>query len=324
MKISASGLDMAAKCGEQYRFRYIEGLKVPPSGAAVIGRAAHYGQAHNLEFKRQGRACSTEEVQDVTRARFDNEWRGDYMHEEEDRYTVDTPVLLNDDERQRARYELRGIYKDSAGRLATAHAEQLAPQIWPAAVEQGFEVEIPIEYWTRLAQYPVTLRGYIDVIQLTQDNDGLEEGPMVIRDTKNKPRSIGGWGKALAKGFAQHEWLQGLVYALAVKATTGALPRQLCVDSVVDYAKGPQTATQTLTVTDADLVPVISRIESVLAMRQSGVFPPASPSWWGCSKKWCGYWDRCRYAKRPVSSGSLPVLQGTWVDKIDQGGEQNG
>lgn len=39
--ISVSQIEMFLRCGEQYRFRYIEGLKIPPTGALVQGSAYH-------------------------------------------------------------------------------------------------------------------------------------------------------------------------------------------------------------------------------------------------------------------------------------------
>ena len=64
-RLSVSQLDMFARCGEQYRRRYIEGEIVPPGIAARIGTGVHKAAETNWREKmRTGRDMPLDAVQD--------------------------------------------------------------------------------------------------------------------------------------------------------------------------------------------------------------------------------------------------------------------
>ena len=47
--LSLTQVQMYLRCGLQYWFRYIEGKKVPPRGAAIVGRACHRALEHDFK-----------------------------------------------------------------------------------------------------------------------------------------------------------------------------------------------------------------------------------------------------------------------------------
>lgn len=49
--LSPSKINMLRRCGAQYYFRYVEGLKSPPAMPLVRGRATDRGLEHNFEYK---------------------------------------------------------------------------------------------------------------------------------------------------------------------------------------------------------------------------------------------------------------------------------
>lgn len=49
--LSISQINMLGRCGEQYRRRYIEGEKIPPGIAALVGRGVDDSVTINLQNK---------------------------------------------------------------------------------------------------------------------------------------------------------------------------------------------------------------------------------------------------------------------------------
>ena len=49
--LSPTKLGMLERCGLQYEFRYVKGLKLPPSSPLIVGSAAH--RAAELDLKRK-------------------------------------------------------------------------------------------------------------------------------------------------------------------------------------------------------------------------------------------------------------------------------
>ena len=110
--------------------------------------------------------------------------------------------------------------------------------------------------------------------------------------------------KDMKPGLADSS-LQLSIYALAAYVTEGILPDVVALDYLIETKKKdgsvsnryyvPTLAQRTLEDVEVDL----NRIENFAQVMKSGSFTPADPTWWGCSKKWCGYWERCEYAKKP-------------------------
>lgn len=135
--VSVTQIRMYMRCPAQYYFRYVLGLKIPPPGATVLGRAVHKG----LEFYFREKLDRPEgppigQVLEVYAAAFEAEspeadWR--------------------DDDPARA--------KDDGVALLRLHHEEVARHLVPAAVER--RVEIPLA--------GTVLLGFIDL----ETRDGL-------------------------------------------------------------------------------------------------------------------------------------------------------
>lgn len=156
MKIHQSQLRTLYRCGEQYRRRYIEGEKIPPSVAAITGTATHKSVEENLRYKiGTGGLLERDVVQDLARDTLVSKW--------------DEGVLLDLDEINKGEGAVKAAALDTAVALAGCHHESLAPIIQPVSVERYFEVD--------LAGY-CTLAGTIDV---------EEKGR--VRDTKTAAKA---------------------------------------------------------------------------------------------------------------------------------------
>ena len=150
--LSATSLGMLTRCGMQWKFRYVDGIKAPPSVALTVGKGTHEAVRRNLTAKLEnGELLTEEEVTELARDRTLIEW------------DANEPVLQED--------ETQGAAVDQAVALARVHHAELAPLIQPVALERAWRVEI--EDSTH------DLMGYIDI----------EEAGGRIRDTKTKKKT---------------------------------------------------------------------------------------------------------------------------------------
>ena len=150
-------------------------------------------------------------------------------------------------------------------------ASDAAPLIQPTHVQREVRVALPGE--------SVELLGYIDV----------QEGMTAIRDTKTSAKT--------PPANAADKSDQLTIYAMMSHVIDGAIPDRLVLDYLVD-TKMPEYKPFVSTRTVDDFNPLLRRIEAVLMALEKGVFIPAQETDWGCSPRWCGYWETCQYTKK--------------------------
>ena len=188
---------MLSKCGEQYRRRYIEGERIPPGVALIVGRGVDKSVEKNLQHKIDSQELLTlEEVKDAARDTVTHDWHGD--------------VALSEEERAEGIKTVKAKAIDKAVRLAGLHAEETAPHLSPTAVNRSWRVE--------LNGYPMDLTGVIDV----QESNS-------VRDTKTSGRTP---NEACA-----HESDQLTAYALARRIIDKQLPEFVALDYLIDKGK---------------------------------------------------------------------------------------
>lgn len=260
--LSHSQLSMLFRCGEQYRRRYVEGERLAPGMALVVGRAVDKSVTENLAHKMaEGSLLPLDAVRGIARDDVQAIWDGE------------EGVALSDEEKSEGAAKVKGDAIDKSVRLAELHARKLAPSLSPTAVQRKWEVSL------EQAGYPATLVGVIDI----------QEGRESIRDTKTASKS--------PSADAAHLSDQLTLYALAVKVVDGALPSRLALDFLVD-TKEPKVVPLETSRTEADFGPVLRRVERALQVIDAGAFAPANPDDWWCSKRWCGYWETCPLVRR--------------------------
>lgn len=129
-----SSVALYLKCGLQYEYRYVQGIRTPPKAALTIGSAVDVGVSYNLEQKiTSGVDLKESDVLDIYSTDFDRrapetEWNSD---------------------------ENPGDQKDMGAELISLHHKVIAPQIIPATVQESFVIEGD-EY---------NLGGVIDLVQ---------------------------------------------------------------------------------------------------------------------------------------------------------------
>lgn len=255
--LSHSQIETFTRCARQWYYRYVEGIKQPPGVAAVIGKGTHEA---NFQLMRQqmewGVPMSLPEVHDVARDAAHHAWE-----REEPMVTEEDPT--------------KGEAVDTVVGLVDLYARQVAPNLKPVALEQGFELASP--------DLPFTIVGVVDVETETE-----------IRDTKTKGRK--------PEERAARRSHQLALYSLHA-AISGQPHKRVALDYLVK-TKTPAYYEVEATPTDDDYLSLMRRIETIAHAIETGVFVPADPMSWVCSARHCGYYDRCdQGARKAVSVG---------------------
>jgi hypothetical protein len=193
LHLSASQLDTFSRCPEAYRRRYIEGEKIPPGIALMVGSGFHGAAAANMRQKKDSFAdLPVSQMKDLAATEFETATAGGY--------------ILTDEEQGRGAANVIGEAKDEAVKLIEFHAARQAPEYQPAMVEERVRISLPL------------VRDFVGVIDLADDQDR-------ITDFKTSKRS-----KNQDEADTSQ---QLTAYAALFEARTGRRPSRLRLDVVV-------------------------------------------------------------------------------------------
>ncbi len=254
--LSFTQLNMFLRCPRQYEYRYIRGLKVPPSGAMVQSRVWHQTVERNYRQKIQSdHDLAVGEMQEFFAAQFD--------------------ATVTSEEIAFEPGEKPGRLKDQGTAIVAAHHKTIAPEVRPLLVEERFTVDLGEDF-------PFDLVGVWDLVE----RDGT------IADNK-------AYGKTPRQEDLDKD-LQFTAYALAFRATRGAIEPGLRMDAVVKRAN-PRALQLHTRRTNEDCRWLLRLIEQVGTAIDSGIFFP-NPNGWHCSPRFCGFYGRCQGHRRSVST----------------------
>lgn len=149
--LSVSQLKMYLRCPLQYKFRYVDGLIIPPRSELTLGKSIHGTLEENY---RQKIKTETDLPLEHITGLFSDRW---------DKAAIDT--IFDEDEKP-------GKVKDEGISLLKTYHEIVAPKVQPVEVEREFNFPIQDESYT--------LKGYFDLI----DKDSF------IIDHKTTKRSM--------------------------------------------------------------------------------------------------------------------------------------
>jgi hypothetical protein len=264
LKWSNSALACLERCGEQFRRRYIEKERVPPSPRMLRGTVVHRVASTSMLRKLEPKEIPTvEEAKDLAATHFEQEWAGG--------------VSFDQEPTQESVATAKAGAKDFAVDLSGFFVEELAPAINPIAVERRITV--------KPKDSDLVIHGTIDLIAAGPDGE-------VIRDTKTSEKSP-------AKDVADKSQ-QLTMYAVIRMAETGQLPAGLTLDYLVrtparlDRKHVPVHSTRDR----EDVGTMVHRINKAVEAVQKGVFMPTNPENWWCSRAWCEYHPSCVYVRR--------------------------
>lgn len=160
---------------------------------------------------------------------------------------------------------------DEAVSLAELHATTVAPGIQPTAVERALGMEV---------SEGLIITGHLDVVE----GDSL-------RDTKTI-------GQTPSEIKGEHA-AQGQLYAVALLANDGSLPRAIKIDYLVKLKREKRAVTLVAPVTVESAQRALDRVTLTARVLQraiqTGDFLPAPASAWNCSARWCGYFNDCPF-----------------------------
>lgn len=152
--LSFTQLNMFLRCPRQYEYRYIRGIKAPPSGAMVQSCVWHETLERNYRQKIDSdRDLALGEMQEFFAAQFDAALAGEEIAFEPD--------------------EKPGKLKDQGTAIVAAHHRTIAPAVRPLLVEERFTVDLGEDF-------PFDLVGVWDLIErdgTIVDNKSYSKAP---------------------------------------------------------------------------------------------------------------------------------------------------
>ncbi len=312
-QLHISAINMLHDCGIRFMFRYMLNKKRPSSFFLVVGNTVDTTSKVDLNHViTHGELMPDRDIADLAASAFDEKHKeaGEIVLEEGEPGSLDAA---------------RDFAQKKALVLADLHHKVAAPTIRPSATAKKFSISLDrflrdrakefhaaadeMEgHWAKTthdlaaslnaaARDGVDLCGEIDIEEKFEANAEGSTIPAVacvlnVRDTKTSSKS------PAAKVAEDNDQLT--CYAAAEYIEEGQLPDKVILDYLVYTPTGknyhvPAASTRTQDDVNVFLNRVVNAVHSI----QRGIFTPARADWWGCSKKWCGYFDICPYVKRP-------------------------
>lgn len=314
-QIHVSAVNMANDCGQRFVYRYLLGIKRPPNAFLLVGKSTDESVTQDLDHKiATGELLSREDVLGISAAKFEAEQKNE-------------AIELDADEKAEGKSldQVLGAAKDKAITLSGLHHDDAAPTINPTKTRRKFSVDMDKFLRGRAkelhqsadeqedkfnmklldgqaAALNSAARDGIDFVG-EQDIQEIIGSQLIIRDTKTSAKSpTPSYMDGSAKAGIADESEQLTAYATASYVVDGKLPDKLVLDYLIqtNAAKPMVKYVPTVSVRDMDDVSVfLNRFTNLIHAMKTGVFIPANQSWWGCSKKWCGWFDICPYSKKP-------------------------
>lgn len=319
---------MLSKCGEQFRFRYLEGIKRPPNAFLICGTATDKAVGTDLNNKIDtGELADEDTILDVARDAVEN-------------YPDKEDIELDEDESGKSVQDVIGETKDKAVRLVRAHHGEIAPTIHPVATNKKFSINVDkflrakakelrakaemaspsvarvmmtqARHLNVAAREGLDFVGEFDIVEkfggegntLIAQKDGSVEvmsEQNVIRDTKTSKKS--------PSQETAHESHQLSAYSVAHHVLYGKVPDAVKLDYLVDLKSGPKTMTLESKRDVDDVQKYLNRLVNGVIQIQSGIFVPAPNAAWWCSEKWCAYHSQCDFVKHRVTSVPQKLVQ---------------
>lgn len=255
--ITPSKLASFERCGVAFFRRYFNNEILPPAIAAAKGTSVH--KASELNFKQKitsGVDLKESEIVDSAVSTLEG-------------IVKNEGVWLDEEDRGVGKKKIVGEAVDATARLGKIYAVGVAPKYQPTEVE--------IDQNIKLASDSYYLRGRLDLID--------SNGAIVDLKTTGKTKSQGDIDKSSQLTF----------YHATYKANKGEDPKKIVIENIVDLKSGPKVVTLETSRTNDDIQVLVNRINTMVKSIEAGVFLPASPDSWACTKKFCGYASSCKF-----------------------------
>lgn len=252
---SASQLDLAARCGVAFDFKYNQRLPTRNTLGQFRGKSVHHVAETNFRQKIEThKDLPLDDLKDLAAAKFDDLTNaGDYD--------------LDRDERRKGTVRVLNEAKDAAVNLAGVFGRKIAPKYQPAMVEQPVTISLPGTH---------DLVGIIDLI----DEENW------VTDFKTTARK-------LTPADADHS-IQLTVYAAGFYVLTGEPPAGVRLHAMTTWAR-PTVTRLDSSRSDEDFLVLANRVNALHTVIATSAYMPAPVGAWWCSKKYCPYWSQCPF-----------------------------
>lgn len=260
--VRASSLPELFDCSARWESKHINGLRLPSSGNAVLGKAVHAGTALYDSKILEGSPITSDDAAGAV---------VDAIH------SPDEEVLWGEDKPQ----EAEGI----ALALHGLYCRQIAPEQNYAAVEATCDR-------LEITDIGIALTGTVDRVVLTP------EGLHGIADIKTGKTAVSADGTVKTQGHAA----QMAVYELLAEHSSGVpidAPAQIIGLQVAKTDKGRRAGIGEISggrelLLGTEESPGL--LQHAAAILKSGMFP-GNPRSMMCDKKYCPLFERCKWRK---------------------------
>ena len=259
-EIHQSSLNMALRCGEQFRRRYIDNDIIPPGVAAGRGTGVHKANEINLKQKIvTQKDMSLEDLQDAARDAYIQTFNnGVYVPKD----------MLSE------KKKLINIGLNDTLRCTKVYIDNVAPIIKPIEIEKEFKLDV--------VGLELQLAGRMD----------YQEAP-VVGDLKTTTMK---WQQDRIKNEIQVPFYS---YVHRQETGINPTFRYDVLIARRNKANEPTSEEyQPLEYlcSETDYKALFAKIKTFINLLKAGVFPPSNPTnWWCGSDKWCGYYWTCPY-----------------------------
>ncbi|RLA42342.1 MAG: hypothetical protein DRR06_14645, partial [Gammaproteobacteria bacterium] len=265
--LSYSQISMYLRCGMQYWFRYIQGLKEPPALAPSAGAAGHNAvEADHKRKIRTGMSMTLEEMLDYFSSVYDLRVR-------------EVEAKANED---------KGRVKDDITSSLSVYHAVIAPKVLPVLVEKAFDLKIEGQ---NRAVRPVM--GRIDLVSYNPKKKyGVWDNKFTMsRRTKSQIEidtsiQLSTYDMAFEQETGKTAGQLGIIQFMPPGRNAATYPAEV---KVIQRSK----ALMTKKARKARAARTIYQYETAEAGIAAGIFIPTdSPMVCG----WCGYRERCQNA----------------------------
>lgn len=269
--LSANSASMFMRCPEQYRQRYILGLKEAPGAALVLGSGFHFAQETNFRQKIESHEdLPAAEVVEAFHAGWDREL---------EKYGGVNEVAWDDREKP-------DTLRAKGAALAELYRVQVSPSLQPEAVEHSFLSPVP--------GVPVPFKGFIDFIGTRENGvpwDADYDSQEIVVDYKT--------AKAIKRELKPEWLLQARIYQMEtgrrVEYHVAAKTKEPQIATPVDAPSLAIEPTETAIAVTADLLARVTEQMRHLwdEFGPDVAWPGAITHPWACG--YCGFRPHCKW-----------------------------
>lgn len=245
------------RCGLQYYYRYLRGIKIPPSAALTVGFC--YDDALNFNYTTKIKTKQDEPLSVLT----------DVFHHSFEKRKEETEF----EEEKPDDAENRGV-----SLIKTARTTPL-PEQKVTLTESIMPVDVQRDIYVGFEDDPYLLLVILDLI--SQHNG---EGAFGVRDNKTTKKSYN-------QGSVDED-LQLTAQSLAFRTEFGVEEAYLGFDVAVS-TQTPKIQVIGTTRTVEQHTRLLRILANMVDAIRKRVFLPPPNGHWACTPKYCGYWDIC-------------------------------